>query len=57
MGNKGNIINVLEVLADANTILRKQGVEEAVAAHPGVRIIQEVGDISTSKRLRRSSRA
>jgi ribose transport system substrate-binding protein len=47
MGNKGNIINVLEVLADANTILRKQGVEEAVAAHPGVKIIQEVGDMST----------
>jgi ribose transport system substrate-binding protein len=47
MGNKGNIVNVLEVLADANTVLRKEGVEEAVAAHPGVKIIQEVGDMST----------
>jgi ribose transport system substrate-binding protein len=47
MGDKGNIINVLEVLADANTVLRKQGVEEVVAAHPGVKIIQEVGDMST----------
>jgi ribose transport system substrate-binding protein len=47
MGGKGNIVNVLEVLADANTILRKQGIEETVAKHPGVRIIQEVGDMST----------
>jgi ribose transport system substrate-binding protein len=47
MGGKGNIINVLEVLTDANAVLRKKGVEEVVAAHPGVKIIQEVGDMDT----------
>jgi ribose transport system substrate-binding protein len=42
MGGKGNIINVLEVLTDPNTILRKQGIEEVVAKYPDVKIIQEV---------------
>jgi ribose transport system substrate-binding protein len=47
MGKKGNILNVLEVLADANTLLRKKGIEETVAKYPGVKIIQEIGDMST----------
>ncbi len=47
MGGKGNIINVLEVLADANTIARKHAIEEVVAKHPDVHIIQEIGDINT----------
>lgn len=47
MGGKGNIINVLEVLEDPNTVLRKQGIEEVVAQYPDVTIIQEVGDIQT----------
>ena len=47
MGGKGNILNVLEVVEDANTKLRKQGIEEVVAKHPGVKIIQEVAGIKT----------
>ena len=47
MGGKGNILNVLEVVEDANTKLRKEGVEEAVAKHPGVKIIQEVAGIKS----------
>lgn len=47
MGGKGNIVNVLEVLTDANTKLRKEGVEEVVAKYPGVTIVQEVGDINS----------
>ena len=47
MGGKGNIINVLEVLEDPNTVLRKQGIEEVVAEYPDVTIIQEIGDIGT----------
>lgn len=45
MGKKGNILNVLEVLEDPNTALRKQGVEECVANYPDVKIIQEVAGI------------
>ena len=49
MGDKGNIINVLEVLEDPNTVLRKQGVEEVVAKHPNVKIIQEVSGMKTQE--------
>ena len=47
MGGKGNILNVLEVVTDANTILRKQGIEEVVAKYPDVKIIQEIGDMAS----------
>ena len=46
MGGKGNILNVLEVPSE-NTLLRKKGVEEVVAKHADVQIIQEVADMST----------
>lgn len=49
MGEKGNIINVLEVLEDPNTALRKAGVEEAVAKYPDVKILQEVAGIKTQE--------
>ena len=47
MGGKGNILNVLEVITDANTRLRKEGVEEVVAKYPDVKIVQEISDMST----------
>lgn len=47
MGGKGNVINVLEVLEDPNTALRKQGIEEVVAKYPDVTIIQEVAGIKS----------
>ncbi len=47
MGGKGKILNVLEVLTDANTKLRKEGVEEVAAKYPDVEIVQEVGDITS----------
>ncbi len=47
MGNKGNILNVLEVMTDPNTVLRKEGVEQTVKAYSGVKIIQEVADITS----------
>ena len=49
MGEKGNILNVLEVLEDPNTALRKEGVEEAVAKYPDVKIIQEIAGIKTQE--------
>ncbi len=49
MGGKGNLINVLEVLTDPNTVLRKEGIEEVVAKYPDVKIIQEVAGMTTAQ--------
>lgn len=49
MGEKGTILNVLEVLEDPNTALRKEGIEEAVAKYPDVSIIQEIAGIKTQE--------
>ncbi len=49
MGGKGNIINVLEVMEDSNTILRKQGVEEVVKKYPEVKIIQEISGMKSTE--------
>lgn len=46
MGGQGGILNVLGVLNDSNTTLRREGVEESVAEHEGVEIVQEVSDIN-----------
>ena len=42
---KGNILNVLELVEDINTIHRKQGIEDAIAAADGVELVQEISDI------------
>jgi ribose transport system substrate-binding protein len=47
MGGKGRILNVLDILSDTNTAIRKIAVEEVVAKYPDVTIIQEVADIKT----------
>jgi ribose transport system substrate-binding protein len=47
MGGKGNILNVLELVEDVNTILRKEGIEEVVAKYPDVQIIQEIAGMQT----------
>lgn len=47
MGGKGKIVNVLEVLEDANTVLRKEGIEEVVAQYPDVEIIQEISGMKS----------
>lgn len=49
IGGKGNIINVLEVLDDPNTVLRKEGVEETVAKYPDVKIVQEISGMSSTE--------
>jgi len=46
MDYKGGILNVLEVVTDPNTILRKEGVEEVVAKYPDVEIVQTIGDMN-----------
>jgi ribose transport system substrate-binding protein len=48
MGGKGRILNVLEMLNDSNTVVRKRTIEEVVAKYaPDVQIIQEIADMST----------
>jgi ribose transport system substrate-binding protein len=47
MGGKGNVLNVLEMLSDTNTAIRKKAVEETVAKYPNVKIIQTIADMST----------
>jgi len=43
MGKKGTLVNVLEVLEDPNTKLRKDGIEEVAAKYPGVKIVEVAG--------------
>lgn len=47
MGGKGRILNVLELVEDPNTQLRKQGIEETVAKHPGVTIAQTIAGMTS----------
>jgi ribose transport system substrate-binding protein len=43
MGKKGTLVNVLEVLEDPNTKLRKDGVAEVVKKYPGIKVIEVAG--------------
>jgi ribose transport system substrate-binding protein len=43
MGKKGTLVNVLEVLEDPNTKLRKDGIEEVAAKYPDVKIVEVAG--------------
>lgn len=46
MGDKGNILNVLETITDINTKKRDEGIKEVVAEYPGkVKIIQTISDV------------
>ncbi len=47
MGGRGNILNVLELVEDPNTALRREGIEEIVAQHDGVKIIQTVAGMTS----------
>jgi ribose transport system substrate-binding protein len=46
MGGRGRILNVLELVTDINTKKRDQGINEVVARHPGVEIIQTISDMT-----------
>jgi ribose transport system substrate-binding protein len=47
MGDKGNILNVLEMVTNINTTRRAEGIKEVVAKHPNVHIIQTVSDMTS----------
>jgi ribose transport system substrate-binding protein len=46
MGDKGNILNVLETVTDVNTVKRDEAIKEVVAKHPNVKIIQTISDMT-----------
>jgi ribose transport system substrate-binding protein len=46
LGDKGNILNILETVTDVNTKLRDEGIQEVVAKHPNVHIIQTISDMT-----------
>lgn len=50
MGEKGNILNVLEGMGDANTPIRVAAIEDVVSKYPGVKIIQTIGDVTTEQK-------
>lgn len=52
LGGRGRILNVLEGATDANTPIRKAAIEAVVAKHPGVEILQTVGDVTTEQKAR-----
>jgi ribose transport system substrate-binding protein len=43
MGKKGTLVDVLEVLEDPNTKLRKEGIEQVAAKYPGIKIVEVAG--------------
>lgn len=47
MGGEGKILNVLGVIEDYNTTLRKEGIEEIVAKYPNVEIVSEIAGMTS----------
>jgi len=47
MGGKGNILNVLELVEDPNTVLRREGIEDVVSRHASVKIVQTVAGMTS----------
>jgi ribose transport system substrate-binding protein len=54
MGKKGTLVNVLEVLEDPNTKLRKDGIEAVAKKYPGVKIVEVAGIKSEQEAVERS---
>jgi ribose transport system substrate-binding protein len=52
LGGHGRVLNVLESLTDANTPIRRAAIEAVIAKHPGVTIVQTVGDVTTEQQAR-----
>jgi ribose transport system substrate-binding protein len=50
LGGKGNIVHLTGEIADINSKRRMEGVEQAVKEHPGVTLIQTIGDIDTPEK-------
>jgi ribose transport system substrate-binding protein len=46
LGEKGNILNVLETVTDVNTVKRDEGIKEVVAKYPNVKIVQTISDMT-----------
>ncbi len=46
MGEKGNILNVLETVTDINTKKRDEGINEVADRYPNVNIVQTISDMT-----------
>lgn len=47
MGGTGGVLNVLGLVNDTNTLKRKTAVEDCIAAHEGVELVQNIVDVKT----------
>lgn len=45
MGEKGNIVALVPMINDTNTVKRSKGIEDAVAKYPEVKLIQTLADM------------
>jgi ribose transport system substrate-binding protein len=43
VGKSGVVVNVLEVLEDPNTKLRKEGIDQVASKYPGIKVIEVAG--------------
>jgi ribose transport system substrate-binding protein len=44
MGDKGNFVDILGMLSDPNTLLRKAAIEKVISEHPNVKLITTISD-------------
>ena len=44
MGDKGNLVDILGMLSDPNTLLRKAAIEKVVSQHPNVHLLATISD-------------
>jgi len=49
MGEKGNLVHVMEIMEDPHTIIRMKAVREVVAKYPDVKLFQELGNCTTNE--------
>jgi len=50
MGGKGNMVHLTGEVADINSKRRMEGVDQALAENPGVKLLQTIGDIDTPEK-------
>ena len=44
MGDKGNFVDILGMLSDPNTLIRKDAIEKVIAQHPNVKLLDTISD-------------
>jgi ribose transport system substrate-binding protein len=44
MGDKGNFVDILGMLSDPNTLIRKAAIEKVISEHPNVKLLETISD-------------